>query len=446
MKTTHWIYAVVLASALSGCSVQTSQKGEAPKTLAVEQGHSATAPYFTYDNAGNPVLCWTQKHPKDGSNRLVFATYDASSANFAAPIAVAGSDGSSAAPESMSKIAFKNDGTIVAVFAKPFLHEKSPFAGAIYFSISSDAGVSWSPPNFLHADTAHHYGRNFFDIARLKNGEVGAVWLDGRDKSIEGSTLYFATTAPNRGFVEETVIHRGTCECCRTDLLVDKQGFIHVAYRSLTYPAALFGEQARDMAYVRSEDNGRTFSTETLISADNWAIRACPHTGPTLASENGRTHAVWFTAGGTPGLYYTHNRPGNQQFAERLLLTATGSHPQSLAMGTDTVLVVYENRPMPSTAHHTATHGGMHNHAKHEDVSGTDAGSQILLHPIINGHPTEPIAISSNQAFNHHPVIAQVGNVALVAWVCEEKEGSTIVYKRIHMDEINQSPASARSD
>lgn len=433
MNRNNWIYTVILAGALGACSSQTARKEETPTTLAIEQGYSATAPYFTSDNEGNPVLCWTEKNHTDGIYRLAFASYDASSGDFGSSITVTGSEGISASPESMGKIAFKNDGTIVAVFAKPFLHEKSPFAGAIYFSISSDQGASWSHPDFLHSDTAHYYGRNFFDIARLKNGELGAVWLDGRDKTIEGSTLYFAATTPNNGFVDEIALHRGTCECCRTDLLVDEQGSIHVAYRSLMYPSALFGEQVRDMAYVHSEDNGRTFSSETAISADNWAIRACPHTGPALASENGRIHAVWFTAGGSAGLYYAHTA-SDAVFSKRILLTESGSHPQSLAMGTDTVVVVYEDRPMPSATHHPSAHAEMHSHGNPEGTH--PSGSHILLHPILDGRPAKPIAVSSGHAYNHHPVITEVNGAALIAWVYEEEGLSRIAYKQVNIDEL----------
>src|SRR5690606_33809945 len=178
------------------------------------------------------------------------------------------------------------------------------FAGAVNYTMSRDGGVSWTEPGFLHTDTAHHYGRQFFDIARLANGEVGSVWLDGRDRSVKGSTLYFAATVPLGGFAGETVVHRGTCECCRTDLMVDEGGTIHIAYRSLMYPAELFGRQVRDMAYIRSDDNGVSFTQEIPVSADHWAIEGCPHTGPALAAAGGRLHAVWFTAGGKSGLYY----------------------------------------------------------------------------------------------------------------------------------------------
>jgi len=427
MNHFHWICTIPLAFALGACSPQSPADNNAtPKTLALTQGHAATTPYFTKDNRGNPVLCWAEAIDTNGTYRLAFAKYDAVAGDFSTPVTVPGSEGINTSPESMGKIAFKDDGTIVAVFAKPFPQEKNPFAGAIYYSISSDGGTSWSHPEYLHADTAHHYGRNFFDMARLGNGEVGAVWLDGRDKSIEGSTLYFTSTTPDRGFTGEQVLHRGTCECCRTDLLVDADGTLHVAYRSLMHPAALFGGEARDMAYLQSTDNGKTFRKEIPISADNWAIQACPHTGPTLAAEHGNLHAIWFTGGGTPGLYYAHRARPDAIFSTRILVTKTGSHPQSQAVGADSVLVVYDEPVSPVTPSNPSDHPGMH----HSGGSHPNAiESRIRTQLIIGGVPRPPATASSGRAYHHHPVVTRVNDRPLIAWVREEKGKSTIVFE-----------------
>lgn len=430
MKRIQRILTILLASILSACSTPPGQHHiDAEKTLSASPDFSADCPYFSFDHMGNPVLCWTEKNLSEGVTRLAFARYDITTGAFGTRIVVPGSEGIRASPESTGKIAFKSDGTIIAVFAKPFPEEKNPFAGAIYYSLSSDAGASWSPPRFLHSDTSHHYGRNFFDLAQLGNGEVGAVWLDGRDQSIEGSALYFSSTGSSGGFTNETIVHSGTCECCRTDLLVDKNGMIHVAYRSLTYPSSLAGKQVRDMAYVHSTDNGKTFSPESVISPDHWAIQACPHTGPALAWENGRLHAIWFTAGGGAGLYYTSMQIGSSTFNNRQMLTETGSHPQAAAIGPDTVYVVYENRSMDPPNRHGMAGGNRHGQDQHE-ISHT-SGSPILLHPVINGIPAEPIRLSSDGTHNHHPVIANVSGSVLVAWVCEDGNRSTIRYRAL---------------
>ncbi len=423
-------------------------------------GHATTSPYFTADQDGAPVLCFTTVDSANGVHRLAYARYDTQSGRFGAPITVAGSEGTSASPEGMGKIAFKADGSVVAVFGKSFNDPKNRFAGAIYYTVSQDDGASWTAPRFLHTDSARTYGRQFFDLARLGNGEVGAVWLDGRDRSIKGSTLYFAATDSTHAFVAETAVHRGTCECCRTDLLVDGAGSIHIAYRTILYPAATFGEQVRDMAYVRSDDHGLSFTAEVPISADHWKVPGCPHTGPSLAYAGNALHAVWFTAGGTPGLYYTRKAGADHPFASRKLLTTEGTHPQQVAFGSDTLAVVYDRMtvqhadsgyaaahgeghgdPMAHDAGNGHQHGaagahgaGHHHGAGHGQAQGrakSGMASTVELNYVIGGEAGTPVSLSTAPGMHHHPVIADLGDRLLVAWVSEQGESPEIAYRLV---------------
>src|SRR5690606_7286884 len=124
-----------------------------------------------------------------------YAIYDQEINAFNSPILVTGTEGVGTSSESMNKIAFKTDGTIISVFSKKFENEKNPYAGAIYYNMSSDNGKTWSTPQFIHSDTSHHFSRNYFDITTLKNGEVAAIWLDGRYKATEkGLALFYSNT------------------------------------------------------------------------------------------------------------------------------------------------------------------------------------------------------------------------------------------------------------
>jgi hypothetical protein len=164
-------------------------------------GIAAVGPYFTVDHKGNPVLCWSEQDGKDSLYRLKYAVYDQQKEEFGKAFTVSTSAGCGVSAESMAKIAFKDDGTVIAIFAKRFPNEKSPYAGAIYYSMSENEGKSWSDARFLHSDTSHTYGRSFFDVAKLIDGELGAVWLDGRyGKSIKGSALFFSRTEKGKGF------------------------------------------------------------------------------------------------------------------------------------------------------------------------------------------------------------------------------------------------------
>src|SRR5687767_2970026 len=51
----------------------------------------------------------------------------------------------------------------------------------------------------------------------------------------------------------------------------------------------------RDMMIVTSTDEGVSFVHPILISADNWNIDGCPHTGPSLCSNKSELLSRWYT-------------------------------------------------------------------------------------------------------------------------------------------------------
>src|SRR3546814_9076857 len=107
---------------------------------------------------------------------------------------------------------------LIAMFGKRFDDPENRFAGAIQYSVSNNQGKTWSSPHYLHSDTSHNYGRGFFDMAVLPDGEAAAIWLDGRfGEADTGSALFFACTSPGGGFGPDKMIAKSTCECCRTE-------------------------------------------------------------------------------------------------------------------------------------------------------------------------------------------------------------------------------------
>lgn len=389
-------------------------------------GIEATAPYLTTDHKGNPVLAWAEKDGKDSLYRLKYAIYNQEKNEFGSPFTVATSRGCSSSAESMGKVAFKSDGTVVAIFAKKFPNEKSPYAGAICYSMSTDAGKNWSDAAYIHADTSHAYGRSFFDIARLKDGELAAIWLDGRyGKSIKGSALFFNQTGKGKGFGIDTCLDKGTCECCRTEILIDDAGNIHLAYRSISFPSVLSGKQVRDMVYKISADNGRTFSAAKPISNDNWEIEGCPHSGPSLAVVKNAVHAVWFTAGGSPGLYTTSAILPDGTFRNRNLVTASGRHPQLIALPDGKLMMVCEEamtaEPEPAMKMDHSKHGMAMNHAP--------AGLTKVVASVFGDHnEIKTIEVTDGKYADNHAVLAVIDKKVLVAWVRERQSGAKIFY------------------
>ena len=410
---------------LQSCKEKRHEMVAKPLTKAQQETSGA---YFTHDHQGNAVLCWSEKDGIDSLYRLHYAIFDAHADSFAAAVTVPGSAGMSAVAESAGKVAFKSDGTVMAMFGKRFTQEKNPYAGAIYYTISSDGGKNWTDNQFLHGDTAHHYGRGFFALSMLKDGELAAVWLDGRfGKTLKGSALYFARTQKGDGFTGERCLEKGTCECCRTNLLQDGDGNIHIAYRSIMFPSILTGKQVRDMAYIYSKDNGASFSARQTLSEDHWQIEGCPHSGPSLAVTGKTVNGVWFTAGGTPGVYFTKAAIGSD-FEKRALLSATARHPQTLALPDGRIAVVFEeNEPDQPQKEEKMNHG-------HAAMSGNHqpAGlSKIVLTLLKDGREEKRITITEGQHIDHHAVLSLVKDEILVAWSREEAGQSKIFYSRL---------------
>ena len=429
---------------LASCE-QNKEKSMDIKSIDNESA-DAINPYLTKDQNGDIVMSWTSKDPSDSLYRLKYALYNASDNTFGEVITVPTSADLSTSPESMGKVAFKADGTIIAVYGKRIESSVNSFAGAIYYSVSTDNGKNWSAEEIIHSDTSQNTSHSFFDITTLKDGEVAAIWLDGRySTSEEGSALFFAKTQGNI-FGMDTLLDKNTCECCRTDILSDDMGNIHIAYRGIAFPSGMFGKQVRDMVYLSSNDGGKSFSAIKPISEDNWQVDGCPHTGPSLAVINQQVNAVWFTAGGGAGLYYTSSPNLNEKFKSRSLLSTTGRHPQMATFAQNKLAVVYEeNAEMPSHAMEgNDAHSPMKMHNASMDMNidtaemkmnhstAEKAGkAQIVLQLIENGNKTETIKLTDGKQPNHHAVIAPINNQLLVAWIYEENGKASINYSKI---------------
>lgn len=327
-----------------GCNRRTEV--ESLEVMAVPNVQPSGGAYFTQDHLGNAVLCWTTG--EDGNGQVSFATYNNESESFDQPIVVLPSKGTGLHSESMNKIAFKADGTIIAVFERKHPTEKNKYAGSILYSQSFDKGKTWTGEKFIHTDTTSN-SRSFFDIATLPDGEVGAIWVDGRLQLGEsGSSLFFSKTKDHEGFTQDRQIGETVCECCRTDLYTDPAGNVHILYRDIE--SSIKG-QIRDFAHAVSLDSGATFSTSRKVSEDNWNIDGCPHTGASMSENLNGLAIVWFTAGGLPGLYYTFSTDNGNTFQKRQLISEQARHPQIASNGNELMIVWDESKQQSHQMH-----------------------------------------------------------------------------------------------
>jgi hypothetical protein len=246
-------------------------------------------PRFTNDHLGNPVLSWAEKDETAKANHFFFAISKDGGNTFSEKIKVNLPNNYSVHAEGMPKVAFKKSGEILATFevAKPT--EKAPRASNFYFVSSKDNGKTWTEPRTVHDDQTAGKGHSFGEIATLPDGEIGFVWLDDKLGKYEGRSVKFRQTLPNGKLSPEIIVDSSACQCCRTNLLVDKNKNYHILYRDL------LADGSRDISHVVSKDGGKTFGDFSVVFDDKWQINACPHTGSGVTQIGEDIYTAWFT-------------------------------------------------------------------------------------------------------------------------------------------------------
>ncbi|NEM97670.1 sialidase family protein [Pontibacter burrus] len=303
-------------------------------------GLSASCPYLTQDNNGNVVLSWVQAIDTTENYLMAYAVSDDGGKTFGEMQTIATTKGVHPHDENLPRILYRSNGDIIAMYPVSNPNPKNSYAGLVFYTQSFDGGKTWTEARQLSEDTVNSIDERYFDMEELPNGEVGAIWLDSRKETDkEGSSLYFASTNGRNGFTNEKVIDTQLCQCCRTDLYVDNEQQLHVAYRGI------LNDSIRDMMHLVSLDGGKTFSGPERISADNWVIDGCPHTGPAMTSNKFGMHYAWFTMGGGSGVYYSQKEPGKTFTPRETISNAPAArHPQLSTFNNGKLAIVWDER------------------------------------------------------------------------------------------------------
>lgn len=328
------LYLTILSFCFAACSNNAGPKTLIAAAEAIQiDSVPGACPYLTKDNKGNTVLSWVRTI-NDSTTAFCYAT-STDGKTFSLPIVIPNSN---AEPhgENLPKIIFKPSGEIIALWGTANPNPKNKYSGLVFYTQSFDDGKTWTAAKPLVNDPAG-YDQRYYDVALLPNGEVAIIWLDNRktnDK--EGSALYFASTNGKNGFKGEKLISQSCCQCCRTDLFVDKQGGVHAVFRGIVQ------DSIRDMVHIVSTDGCKTFSEPKRINEDNWVIKGCPHTGPAITENKDGIHFAWFTGGKKKGCFYTNSKDNGKSFAGADSISILGSHPQLTALPNGELIIVWD--------------------------------------------------------------------------------------------------------
>ncbi|MGR9073449.1 MAG: sialidase family protein [Gammaproteobacteria bacterium] len=245
--------------------------------------------------------------------------------------------------ESRPKIKVDEGGNIYLTWT---LKLPKRFSSHIRFSRSTDGGKHFSEPVTVN-DNRDVIGHAFDTLAVAGDGKLFIAWLDARDtvnamrkgQEFEGTALYYtwsddggATFQPNRRIAAHT------CQCCRLQTAIDRDGLPVVMWRHI------FEGGLRDHAIVKFRD-WKTPGEFVRMSYENWQIDACPHHGGGLSiGEDGVYHAAWFSnSESKSGLFYGYSSDSGQWFTETAKFGAPGAgHPHVLAKNGRVYLVWQE--------------------------------------------------------------------------------------------------------
>lgn len=331
MGIRHWIILLAI------CNVACNRSGKKIQILS-HPTQDASCPYVTITTDGRTVISWVEAPQGADTGTLYYAVSADEGNTFSAAMRVLTANGILPHAENMPKMVFKPDGEIIAIYGVEQNDARNKYAGRVFYTRSLNGGKSWLPAQPLVADTGS-YDQRYFDIALLPGGEAAAIWLDNRkDVDAEGSSLYYAVTSGHEGFKQERSLAETVCQCCRTDLYTDDQGGIHIAFRDI------INDSIRDMVHMVSTDGGVSFSAMNRISADNWVVRGCPHTGPAMVKNKEGMHFAWFTMGGGEGVYYCQSADNGQTYTRKQKVSSVplAKHPQITALADNKIMLVWD--------------------------------------------------------------------------------------------------------
>lgn len=271
------------------------------------------------------------------------------------------------------------------------------YAYDVNIARSKDGGWTWSRPVVPHNDqTKTEHG--FVSLLPLRDGRVGAVWLDGRNMkdmkyddedapSPASMTLRYAAIDAKGELSDERQLDERVCECCQTAAAVTGEGMIAV-YRDRSYA------EVRDIYTVR-QSNG-TWTLPAAVHPDNWKINGCPVNGPAIAADDRRVAVAWFTqANDQAHVMLAFSEDAGATFGKPVIVD------DGQAVGRVDVLLLQDGSALVCW------------------LSGTVEAGEIKVRRIARDGglgPISRIATTDISRFSGFPRMARLGNTVHFAW------------------------------
>lgn len=313
----------VLAGVIAAITILTTTIFAQVRELPSPANTGSAMPNLTVSPDGKIYLSWIERLD-GGRASLRFAVREGN--GWSAPRVIAeGANWFVNWADFPSLIALKNGRN--TMLAAHWLVKSSPetFDYDVHISRSFDGGQTWEKPFIPHRDgvRAEH---GFVSLAAASDGELAAVWLDGREMKTGGTThdqghggggnmtLRYVRIRRNGRLADEAVLDGRVCECCQTAMAMTADGPV-VAYRDRSEDRS----EIRDISITRLR-NGR-WTTPRSVAADNWELTGCPVNGPAIAARGRQVAVAWYTAAGNrPRVRLAFSNDSGESFGEPITI------------------------------------------------------------------------------------------------------------------------------
>jgi hypothetical protein len=301
----------------------------------------------------------------------------------------------------------------------------------LMFARSLRFGRSFEKPiRVTDKTTPSSNGFSYMSVA--PNGDIYAVWLDGRERnagehggshgSSHGTSGVYLAKSTDRGasFGRNIRVAPNVCPCCRPTIAFGSTGKVFVAWRTV------YDGDIRDMVVSTSSDGGATFSQPVRVAVDNWKINGCPHSGPSMSAKGDRLYITWFSEGDSSnsGIRLSWSDDSGKTFSQPVI-ASTGvvdaNHPMLSLSEDGRLMIVFQARD-----------------AAEKDSWGSLRACVVEVSD--SGAVSQPITIPGNRKSISYPAIVAgtVGRV-FVAWTEGTEKGPAVFLSRGRREEIGRA-------
>jgi len=301
---------LLLTLILAGCTQaiggsRTDLVPDDPEVTSIELPTSGIAgePHLTRDNDGRILASWIER--EEGMSRLVFSRL--SDRSWTESREISSGDDWFVNWADVPSLAVSDKGVIMAHWLERL--GESRYAYGVRFSLSDDAGMTWSDERWLHDDRSPSE-HGFVSISPAADGFM-ASWLDGNryGQGLNEMSVHARAISDSGELSDEISLDTRTCDCCPVSMSRTGDDEYAVFYRDRSEV------EMRDIAVARFS-NG-SWSKPRAVHEDGWMIEACPVNGPASDTYEGVLGVSWFTlSGGAPTVNTAFSRDGGEKFSD----------------------------------------------------------------------------------------------------------------------------------